>query len=146
GGRGEEWRALAEAAAEPWADGCLALADRISMQDALDDDLGGWTGRRRRDHIVTALRRAGVPCAPVARPPERCDADADNAAWGLWPEVTHTRHGNVRVDGLPVHLSASDWSLGRGGPLVGEDNDRVFTEVLGLTHDEIADLRREGVI
>jgi crotonobetainyl-CoA:carnitine CoA-transferase CaiB-like acyl-CoA transferase len=141
-----DWRALAGVVAEPWADGRLALGDRTSTQDALDDHLAAWTRGRRRDDIVTALRTAGVPSAPVARPPERCDHDVDNAAWGLWPEVTHTRHGTVRVDGLPVHLSASDWSLGRGGPLLGEDNDRVLTEVLGLTEDDVAELRRDRVV
>jgi hypothetical protein len=45
-----------------------------------------------------------------------------------------------------VHLSSSDWCLGRGGPLLGEDNVRVFTEVLGLTEDDVAELARDGVI
>ena len=87
-----------------------------------------------------------MPCAVVARPAYRCDADPDNAAWGLWPEVQHTRHGAVRVDGLPVHLTRSDWRLERGGPLLGEDSDRVLSEILGLDEKEIADLRHEGVI
>jgi crotonobetainyl-CoA:carnitine CoA-transferase CaiB-like acyl-CoA transferase len=60
--------------------------------------------------------------------------------------VTHTRHGAVRVDGLPVHLSDSDWRLERGGPLLGEHNDRVLSEVLGLSDSEIADLRDDAVI
>jgi crotonobetainyl-CoA:carnitine CoA-transferase CaiB-like acyl-CoA transferase len=60
--------------------------------------------------------------------------------------VTHTRHGELRVDGLPVHLSASDWQLERGGPLLGEHNDRVLSEVLGLGETEISALRAEAVI
>jgi crotonobetainyl-CoA:carnitine CoA-transferase CaiB-like acyl-CoA transferase len=142
----DDWRALAAVVGEPWADARLGRAERIATQDTLDERLVEWTRRRSRDAVVAFLRGAGVPAAPVARPPERCDDDVDNAAWGLWPEVSHSRHGTVRVDGLPVHLSAADWSLDRGGPLLGEDNDRVLAEVLGLGDDEIADLRRDGII
>jgi benzylsuccinate CoA-transferase BbsF subunit len=142
----DDWRALAAAVDEPWADPTWTAPARLADQDRLDEHLAGWTGRRERDTVVATLRAAGVPCSPVARPPERCGPDPDTAAWGLWPEVEHTRHGKVRVDGLPVHLSRSDWRVERGGPLLGEHNDRVFSEVLGLSEAEIADLRDEGAI
>lgn len=142
----EDWRAAAAVVAEPWARPDAPLRARVAEQDAIDANLAAWTRRRPRDAVVGAFRAAGVPCSPVARPPERCEDDPDNAAWGLWPEVAHTRHGRVRVDGLPVHLSASDWRVERGAPLLGEHNDRVFSEVLGLSEDEIADLRRRRVI
>jgi benzylsuccinate CoA-transferase BbsF subunit len=141
-----DWRALADLVAAPWADRRWSLADRLAVEDTLDADIQRWTRGHRRDTLVAAIRRSGVPCAPVARPPERCDRDEDNAAWGLWPEVVHSRHGRLRVEGLPVHLSASDWFVARGGPLLGEDNERVLTEVLGLSDGEIADLRDSGVI
>jgi crotonobetainyl-CoA:carnitine CoA-transferase CaiB-like acyl-CoA transferase len=54
--------------------------------------------------------------------------------------------GEVRVDGLPVHLSETDWSIDRAAPLLGADNDYVFGEILGLDADEIAELREDGVI
>ena len=54
--------------------------------------------------------------------------------------------GRVRVDGLPVHLSRTDWSITRGAPCLGEHNDQVFGELLGLAPDEIAALRADGVI
>jgi benzylsuccinate CoA-transferase BbsF subunit len=142
----DDWRALADAIGEPWADPAAPLAARLADQDALDDYMVAWTSRQPREKVVAVVRGAGVPCAPVARPPERCDDDPDTAAWGLWPEVEHTRHGTLRVDGLPVHLSRGDWHLQHGGPLLGEHNERVFGEVLGLTETEIAELRREGAI
>ena len=142
----DDWRALAKVIAEPWADGELTLADRLGRQDVLDDELSRWTGGQDRDDVASAVRAAGVPCSPVLRPMERCGNDPDTSAWGLWPRVQHTRHGTVAVDGLPVHLSVTDWRLERGGPLLGEHNDRVFAEVLGLAPEEIDQLRAEGVI
>ena len=52
----------------------------------------------------------------------------------------------VRVDGLPVHLSDTDWHIARAAPLLGQDNDEVFGGILGLTDAEIGALRAEGVI
>jgi crotonobetainyl-CoA:carnitine CoA-transferase CaiB-like acyl-CoA transferase len=54
--------------------------------------------------------------------------------------------GEVRVDGLPVHLSETDWEISRGAPCLGEHNDEVFGDLLGLGPDEIAGLRDAGVI
>ena len=53
------------------------------------------------------------------------------AAWGLWPTVHQTEMGDVRVDGMPVHLSETDWKVERGAPCLGEHNDYVFGELLG---------------
>ena len=44
----------------------------------------------------------------------RIDNDPNTAAWGLWPTSHHTLMGDVRVDGLPVHLSKTDWEIARG--------------------------------
>lgn len=144
----DDWRALARVVGEAWAgeDRFAALAGRLAAQDELDDLVGDWTRRRSRDEAVREVGAAGVPCAPVLRPGERCDGNPDNEAWGLWPTVTHARYGPLRVDGLPVHLSATDWHLERGGPVLGQDNERVLGEVLGLSGAEIGRLADEGVI
>ena len=52
----------------------------------------------------------------------------------------------VRVDGLGVKLSETPWEITRGGPVLGQHNDEVFTEVLGLSAGEVAELREGGVI
>jgi crotonobetainyl-CoA:carnitine CoA-transferase CaiB-like acyl-CoA transferase len=144
----DDWSALASVIAEPWAkeDALATLAGRLDDQEELDMQLAAWCHRHGRDDLVAKVRVAGVPCAPVTRPSERCDVDPETEAWGLWPTVTHTKHGAVRVDGLPVHLTATDWQIDRGGPVLGEDNERVYSEVLGLTTAEIGRLAADGVI
>ena len=54
--------------------------------------------------------------------------------------------GEVRVEGVPVHLSETDWSADKGGPLLGEDNDRIFGELLGVDAAELERLRADGVV
>jgi crotonobetainyl-CoA:carnitine CoA-transferase CaiB-like acyl-CoA transferase len=144
----DDWTALVTVIGAPWAsDPRFAdLAGRLAGLDELDRLVGEWTHTQERDAVVAAVRSMDVPGAPVLRPYERCDDNPDNEAWGLWPTAVHSQHGPIRVDGLPVHLSAGDWRIERGGPLLGEDNERVFGEVLGLSSKEVGQLAEEGVI
>ncbi|MEN8160752.1 MAG: CoA transferase [Myxococcota bacterium] len=143
-----EWRALAGVIEADWArEGRFAtLAGRLAGQDALDAALGGWTRARPKADTVAALQARGVPAAPVAKPPERIDHDPATGGFGLWPTATHSKMGDVRVDGLPVHLSKTDWEIRRGGPCIGEHTEEVLTGLLGLSSDEVAKLREEGVV
>jgi crotonobetainyl-CoA:carnitine CoA-transferase CaiB-like acyl-CoA transferase len=54
--------------------------------------------------------------------------------------------GAVRVDGLPVHLSETDWRIERGAPCLGEHTEEVLTGLLGLSPADVAKLREEGVV
>ena len=143
-----DWRAIGSVVNEPWtAEGRFAtLEARLAHQAELDANMEAWT--RRRDPFATAklLQAAGVPCSAVQTPAQRIDHDDNTAAWDLWPTVTHREMGQVRVDGMPVHLSETDWSIKNGAPCLGQHNEQVYGGVLGLSRSEIARLAEEGVI
>ncbi len=143
-----EWARLAAFIGEAWAQRAelATLAGRREREDALDAELDRFTRGHERYALAAALQERGIAAAAVARPVERIDRDAATAAWGLWPEVEHDAMGRVRVDGLPIHLSESDWEIDRGSPLLGADNDYVLGELLGRDAEERAALREEGVI
>lgn len=143
-----DWQALAAVIDRPFVHEArfASRAGRLAAQDDLDARITDWTRDRDAAETARALLAAGVPAAPVTRPEERIEHDPNTAAWGLWPEVEHRAIGKVRVDGLPVHLSRTDWSMERGAPCLGEHNDYVFGELLGLAADEIAALRDGKVI
>jgi benzylsuccinate CoA-transferase BbsF subunit len=122
------------------------LGDRFSDLDALDRLVTTYTSTRTRATVVADLTAIGLPVAAVVLPSERIDHDERTADWGLWPTAIHAKHGPLRVDGLPVHLSGGDWKIERGGPMLGQDNDRVFADIFGLSTVEIDELRAERVI
>ena len=144
----DDWQRLARAIDEPWCENATyaSLDSRLANQDALDADLGRWTGHRAKSGIQARLRQAGVPAAAVQKPQERIDLDPSTEGFGLWPTVQHTAMGDVRVDGQPVHFSETDWEYPRAGPCLGEHNEEVLTRLLGFTADEVANLAEEGVI
>jgi benzylsuccinate CoA-transferase BbsF subunit len=143
-----DWAALAKVVDESWATDArwAALEGRLAGEDDLDDALAAWTAGHDRDELAARLRAAGVPSSIVATPEDRIEHDPATSAWGLWPTVHHTEIGDVRVDGIPLHLSATDWRIERGAPCLGEHNDFVFGSILGLSPGEIAELREQGAI
>jgi crotonobetainyl-CoA:carnitine CoA-transferase CaiB-like acyl-CoA transferase len=143
-----EWRRLAQVVGAAWTREArfAALAGRLRAQDQLDAKLAEWTRARPKAETVAALQAAGVPAAPVAKPAERVDGDPATAGFGLWPTAKHSKMGDVRVDGLPVHFAKTDWEIARGGPCLGEHTEDVLTRLLGLSREEVAKLRAEGVV
>ena len=143
-----DWASLAAAIDQPWAaePRFATLAGRVADQDALEASLAAWTGARDAGDLAAQLQAAGLPATQVQTPEQRIDQDPDTAAWGLWPTVQHGAMGAVRVDGMPLRFSETDWEIARGAPLLGEHNDLVFGELLGLSEAEREALRVEAVI
>jgi benzylsuccinate CoA-transferase BbsF subunit len=139
-----DWQRLAGALGEPWAAGpeWAALADRKRGEDELDARIAEWTAVRAPAEVVEVLRAAGVPVAAVRSPGERIEDDPRSAAWGLWPQVEHPDIGPVRVDGIGMHLSETDWVIDRPAPRLGEHNREVLGGLLGLSDAEVDELER----
>jgi crotonobetainyl-CoA:carnitine CoA-transferase CaiB-like acyl-CoA transferase len=143
-----DWQAFSRVVGEGWT-GNTSYSDlpgRKANEDALEADVTAWCASRNKFEIQDALIAAGVPAAAVQKPGERIDQDPDTEGFGLWPTVQHAKMGAVRVDGLPVHLSKTDWEMTHGGPCLGEHTDQVLKELVGLSESEIAELREEGVV
>ncbi|MAG29715.1 MAG: carnitine dehydratase [Deltaproteobacteria bacterium] len=143
-----DWDALAGVIDQPWAREAKwkTLAGRVESQDELERALTGWTKQLDKFDIQRRVLAAGAPSAAVQKPQERIDQDPGTSEFALWPEVAHSKMGRVRVDGLPVHLSKTDWKIEQGGPCCGEHTDAVLSRLLGLDSDELAKLHEEGVL
>lgn len=59
-------------------------------------------------------------------------------------EIDDPRWGKVKVPGVCVKLSETPGRVTRLAPELGEHTEEVLIEVLGLTWDDIAQLRKEG--
>ena len=143
-----DWVSLRDVIGEEWArEGRWATVDgRLAGEAELDELMSGWTRRRDPFETTQLLQDAGVPAAPVQTPEQRIDQDPNSAEWGLWPAIRHREMGRVRVDGVPVHMSETDWAMHRGAATLGQHNRYVFGELLGLSDGEIDELTEQGVL
>jgi hypothetical protein len=64
--------------------------------------------------------------------------------------LPHSEIGTWPIEGFPATFEKILVEVGglphRGAPMMGEDNNHVYREVLGLTAGEIAALREDWVI
>ena len=74
------------------------------------------------------------------------DHDANTLEWDTFPEVEHREMGRVRVEGMPVKMSKTPAVIELGGPLLGQDNDFIYKELLSLDDGELEALHTKGVI
>ncbi|SEF67599.1 Crotonobetainyl-CoA:carnitine CoA-transferase CaiB [Thermomonospora echinospora] len=144
-----DWKALVtELDAAEWAaDPRFATqAGRFAHQDALDEHLSAWTRERDPHKIMHRLQAAGVAAAAVQHAGDLNERDPQLAHRGTFFELDHPVIGEARFEGSPVLFSGIEPDHWRSAPLLGEDNEYVFTTLLGMPQEEIAELTREGIL
>jgi crotonobetainyl-CoA:carnitine CoA-transferase CaiB-like acyl-CoA transferase len=144
----DDWRALASVIGEAWTgdERFATIAGRIEHENKLDAHISRWTEQREPFDTAARLQEAGVPATVVQSPEQRIDQDPNTSAWGLWPVVEQCEMGSVRVDGIPAHLSETDWHIACGAPCLGEHNAEVLGALLGVGAGDVDRLHAEGVL
>ena len=142
----QDWESLSEIIQQDWTEHYQSLNQRLSEQDDLDKAMASWTVGYEKHDLQFRIQAIGVPVSAVQTPEDRIDFDTSTRDFNLWPTVEHSEIGEVAVDGNPVHFSDSDWNMNSGAPCLGEDNEKVFIEILGLSKEDIRGLKQENVI
>jgi crotonobetainyl-CoA:carnitine CoA-transferase CaiB-like acyl-CoA transferase len=155
----DRWIAIAVEDDEQWLKFCRVLravdwagderfatiAGRIAGAKGLDGLIAagtlGWDG----ETLAAALQEAGIPAHIVST---TADLEAD-------PQLAHREHGWRTPHPLlgPIPLDAPAFRLRgtplyplRPSPMLGEDNERVYREVLGYSEEEFIELMAAGVV
>ncbi len=143
-----QWQALLQLAmGEAWAQDArfAGLENRLAHRAQLDAALGRWTGTQPRDALVATLRAAGIASTPVLSVQEQWQ-DPHFAARQITQAVDIPFFGKTNMFKAPWRFSDFAPEVTHCGPTTGQHNDWVFGELLGLSQDEIADLKQSGVI
>jgi crotonobetainyl-CoA:carnitine CoA-transferase CaiB-like acyl-CoA transferase len=143
------WAALVTEMGSPaWATepGLSTVDGRVARHDELDARLGAWTKNFAKHDLMHRLQAAGVPAGAVQNSRDLVEADPQIAARGTFFELDHPVIGPALFEGSPMRFSRIEQDNWRSAPLLGEDNDYVFGDLLGLSGDEMADLSERGAI
>jgi formyl-CoA transferase len=120
-------------------------AARGEHQEQLDALIGNWAGAHTRAEVLGVLERAGVPSGLIYRAPEML-ADAHFAARRAIVSVPHPDFGELKMQNVAPKLSETPGSIRSPSPRMGEHNERVYREILGLSAEQMEDLRARKVI
>jgi crotonobetainyl-CoA:carnitine CoA-transferase CaiB-like acyl-CoA transferase len=142
-----EWRGLTRALGHPeWQEDerFRTPAGRVKHADARLEATAEVLATDGSAHWLARLEAEGVPCAPILSRHEVPD-DPQVRANELVVESRHPHAGPMREPRPAARFEATPASLRRPAPTLGEQSAEVLAE-LGLDADEIAALRRDGVL
>jgi crotonobetainyl-CoA:carnitine CoA-transferase CaiB-like acyl-CoA transferase len=149
----EEWQHLCEAMGFPdWTREArfTTLAERLRHQNALDAHLAAWTRQHEASALQRLLRQHGVRAARVQTARDKIEDDPQLQHRGYITQVEHAKLGQQPVENHPWKFSLTPANVGgpinRGAPCLGQDNQYVYGELLGLSATELAQYAAEGVI
>jgi crotonobetainyl-CoA:carnitine CoA-transferase CaiB-like acyl-CoA transferase len=144
-----EWQALARELDQPAVsvDPRFATAEaRLRHRDQLDGLLTRCLASRDADATAERLQRAGV-CAHVSWSMLDVSRDPHLRARGATVEVSAPNIPPRLAVGAPARFSkTTDVGIRRLTPTLGQDEDYVFGELLGLSSAQRADLEKREVI
>ena len=146
----EEWRHFCQAIGGPeWTkeDRFTDALSRWHHQDELDRLVETWTVQHDHYEVMNTLQKAGVAAGAVLTTAELLE-DPHVRARGTFQVVERTIVGAhpYPVPSAPMRLSECPVSIRRPAPLLGEHNDYVLGELLGMSKDEIKSLADDGII
>ncbi len=100
---------------------------------------------RSANEWLTRLQHAGVPCGPVNSIDQvLTDEQVRHRQMVVETTSPHPRVGHHALVGNPIKVGDQD--VFEPAPLLGEDNDAIFGDLLGHTADELEVWRAEGVL
>jgi benzylsuccinate CoA-transferase BbsF subunit len=143
----EEWRGLVTAMGDPeWARApeFTNRGERVRNIGTLHEKLADWTRQHDDRELAAHLQEHGVAAAPVFNVADLLH-DPHYRARRTFIEVTHPLGFKETIYGAYVKTSRTEANV-RTGPIIGQDNDHVFTELLGLPEERYRKLVEEQVI
>ncbi|MBN1256038.1 MAG: CoA transferase [Deltaproteobacteria bacterium] len=143
----EEWHGLCQAMKNPpWTrDAKFAtLAARKENEDELESLIAEWTIAYDRDELTTMLQKAGVPSGPAQNGSDLVDRDPQLRERQSFIKLTHPVMGEVNHPTPAIKLSATPPHM-KTSPCLGEHNEYVYKELLGIPEQEYNELVNEGV-
>ena len=120
-------------------------AARVRNREALLPRVERMMRERSTQQWVEVLEKADIPYGPILGL-DQVFEEPQAVHRGMRFELPHPTAGSVPQVASPLRFSASPVVYERPPPLLGEHNDDVLGELLGLGADERGALREQGII
>jgi crotonobetainyl-CoA:carnitine CoA-transferase CaiB-like acyl-CoA transferase len=118
---------------------------RCEHDVALDEIIANWFKQRDCDDLMALFERAEVVAGPVLDIRDIA-TDPQYIARRNIVSVPDDDFGSVKMQGVVPRFLGTPGEVRHSGRGLGADNVEVFTQLLGLTTDELKALQEEGVI
>ncbi len=117
---------------------------RFLVREELDEIISEWTRQHTKTEAMEILAGADVPAGALLDISDFAN-DPAYVKQGIIVEVDHPVRGKVKMPGFVPRMSGNSIEY-RPSPALGEHNGEIYGGVLGLSEEEIADLKEKKVI
>ena len=144
----DEWQMLAGLMADsaPEAATFATLEGRRADEDALDAAIESWTQDQDKWELAATLQAHGIAAAPVENLPDMMKRDPQMVAHYQMVHQPSEPDFDISIDADAMHFVGQPERVLERAPMLGEHNEYVLREVLGLSEKEFDELVVEGVI
>lgn len=100
---------------------------------------------RPGEEWLRRLDEAGVPSGPI-NTVDRALSDAQVRARNMVVEVNSSHYGKVNMTGSPIKFNDTDDREFLAPPLLSEHTQAILSDWLGMTSEQVKQLRDQGVV
>jgi benzylsuccinate CoA-transferase BbsF subunit len=123
----------------------VSLKNRKQNEDELDRIIEAWTSTLTPHEVMKLLQAEGVSAGVVVDAKDQAE-DPQLAHYNFFEEHEHPVTGKMPFyHGPCFRLSDTPYEIGRA-TLIGEHNEYVYTELLGYSDEEWAEMVADGLI
>ena len=144
----QQWEDLRLTMGDPaWAgyDRFKSVEDRLSNHDEIDGHIGQWTMDKTAQEVMELLQSHGVPSGVVQRSSDLLQ-DPQLAHCNLYRYMDHPEMGNIPYTGHQFRIQGYDSGPRSPAPLLGQHNEYVLKDLLGMTDEDMIEAVIAGAI
>jgi len=118
------------------------VEDRVRNRKILDPMVAEATSQYTKDDLLQRMVDAKIPVGPVMTVADVANDPHFRDTRNMYSDVEHPELGTVRITNQAIHMSETNPYVRGCSPLLGQHNAEIF----GLTEEEVAQLKEEGVL
>ena len=122
----------------------ITNVERLTNREEQDAILEGIFSQYTVAELTKRIMAAGVPCGPINKVDQIAD-DPQVQHLGIICDVPHSQIPDLKLPGVPIHLSRTPGAIQSPPPLLGEHTDQILSNT-GYPEDEVSKLRADGVV
>ena len=155
----DSWCAIAVSSDKEWKNFCeviespmladdpkyTTLLSRKKNESELNNIVEAWTTRHTPEEVMELMQKAGVAAGKVNNSKDQAE-DPQLEHYEFFHHQDHPEIGDIPITHGPLfNLSKTPYELGRPR-LMGEDNEYVYTKLLGYSDEEFVQLMTEEIV
>jgi len=118
---------------------------RFAARDMIMEKLNAALSENTCEYWIAQLEAKRIPCAPVNRFSQAL-SDEQVLHRNMVVDIKHPSGKSTKGPGNPIKLSRTNEESFSPAPLLGQDTDQVFKDLIGYDDAKLSELKEKGVI